>query len=453
MKKNLFCVILSLMLMCLLVVPVSAGFNPETRDSVVVVNTCLDMDGGVYSFSWGTGFFVGVSGEDPQYLVTNHHVIEDFLKYGAGDIVNVKIDDVKMTGRSKIRVYYDSNDFEEAYVVDYDELKDVAILRLASPTGKRVPLKLISPTDSMVGSTVYAVGFPGLAENIFAGATTSWGKSDASVTSGTFSRLFTTSGTGQVNVQIDCVIRHGNSGGPVVNTDGAALGIATWSVSNSETAEAVNYAVSIDEAISLLKLHDVDIEIVSAASGGSAVQDPSVPGDGGTNDGGVDKPDSPVVIQKKDNTVLYIVIGVLAVVAAAIAVLIVVLKKRPAKGGGGQIPYTGPAPSPRSGMIRSLAEQHRGLSVPIQGGQAIIGRVRGECAIVFAEGTPGVSGRHCSVSFDPGTGEFILTDLKSTYGTFLENGTRLTPGVPYRLRSGDRFYLGDRANMLTVGAE
>ena len=69
----------------------------------------------------------------------------------------------------------------------------------------------------MVGSTIYAVGYPGLAENVFADATTTWGPSDVSVTSGSISRLLTTSGTGQMRLQIDCVIRHGNSGGPLVN--------------------------------------------------------------------------------------------------------------------------------------------------------------------------------------------------------------------------------------------
>ena len=30
------------------------------------------------------------------------------------------------------------------------------------------------------------------------------------------------------------------------------------------------------------------------------------------------------------------------------------------------------------------------------------------------------------------------------------NGQRLTPNVPYRLRAGDSFYVGDPANVLRV---
>ena len=32
----------------------------------------------------GTGFFVGKSGEDPTYIVTNDHVVDDYIKAGEG---------------------------------------------------------------------------------------------------------------------------------------------------------------------------------------------------------------------------------------------------------------------------------------------------------------------------------------------------------------------------------
>ena len=54
------------------------------------------------------------------------------------------------------------------------------------------------------------------------------------------------------------------------------------------------------------------------------------------------------------------------------------------------------------------------------------------------------------MSWSEPTGEFLLTDLKSTYGTFLSGGQKLTPGVPCRLRPGDVFYLGDPENALRV---
>ena len=68
----------------------------------------------------------------------------------------------------------------------------------------------------------------------------------------------------------------------------------------------------------------------------------------------------------------------------------------------------------------------------------------------FREGTPGVSKRHCSVSWNPDTGEFLVTDLNSSYGTYLLNGQRLEPNIPYHLKAGESFYVGENTNVLRV---
>ena len=265
MKKRIVSLALTVILLLAVPLTASADFDPETRNSVVVVETCLELDAGTVSFGWGTGFFVGEEGQDPMYLITNHHVIEPFLESGEGELVQAETTEGVLTGRSKIRVFYDSDDFEEAYPVAYDEIKDLAVLKLGAATSKRTPLPLCSPTDNMVGSTIYAVGYPGLAENVFADATTTWGPSDVSVTSGSISRLLTTSGTGQMRLQIDCVIRHGNSGGPLVNEDGQVLGIAVSSVSDEEDS-SMYYGVNIDEVIPYLKQYDVPYVLQEAGA-------------------------------------------------------------------------------------------------------------------------------------------------------------------------------------------
>ncbi|WP_204791876.1 serine protease [Oscillibacter sp. CU971] len=93
-------------------------------------------------------------------------------------------------------VYYDKDDSEEAYLVDYDAEKDVAILRLTKPTSKRSPLILREPTDDCLGSEVYAVGYP-LASDLTVQAVRSFSKNDATVTTGSVSRLLIESGSGR----------------------------------------------------------------------------------------------------------------------------------------------------------------------------------------------------------------------------------------------------------------
>lgn len=454
MKKKVLTFLLIVTLVWTVPVGASADFDVETRNSVVVVNTCLDLDGGVFSFGWGTGFFVGEPGEDPTYLITNHHVIEPFLENGAGELVQAETTTGTLTGRSKIRVYYSSTEFEEAYTVAYDSSKDLAVLKLGAPTSKREPLTLCSPSDSMVGSEVYAVGYPGLAENIFADATTTWGPSDVSVTSGSVSRLLTTSGTGQRLLQIDCVIRPGNSGGPVVNSDGQAVGVAVSSVSNEEAVE-VYYAVNIDEVIPYLKQYDVPYVEVSQGStvetGDTLSQDPV--------QSGSQNADQPIVADSSTSgnqgvpTALWIVIGV-AVVAVAVVVIFLLLRKNGRKNVSPPAPIPAPpTPPQKTPILRSLAQQHNGMRIPIQGRQILIGTSETECQVVFRSGTPGVSRRHCSLSWDGASGDFILTDLGSSFGTFLENHQRLSQGVPCRLRAGDQFYLGSPENLLRVSLE
>lgn len=52
-----------------------------------------------------------------------------------------------------------------------------------------------------------------------------------------------------------------------------------------------------------------------------------------------------------------------------------------------------------------------------------------------------ISKLHCSINFDAPTGTFLLQDLKSKNGTFI-NGTRMKSGSTERVTSGAKIYLG-----------
>ena len=410
MKQKIWSLALALVLLLSLALPVVAVTANDARNSVVVVSTLLATDAGNVGFGHGSGFFVS-----DQYLVTNHHVIEDFEQYGAGELITMTADGATLSGRAKIRVYYDSGNYEEAFLVGSDSRRDVAILRLSGPTDQRVSLQLKIPTDDMVGSTVYAVGFPGLADNIVADATSSWSKNDSTVTSGTISRMVTQSGTGQRNVQIDCDIKHGNSGGPVIDETGAVIGIATWGFSNNN--ESVNYAVNIEDAMMLMDQYRVPYTMAGeSAQTGSAGN-------------------------------LAFVIGIAAAVLIAASVIAVILRRKK------QIPAPAvPAAPQKVPTVRSLAQVNYGSRAPVSGQPVLIGR-SGACGLRFPNETPGVSGSHCTVQWDTQNGDFIVMDLNSTYGTFLMSGQKLSPNVPCHLRPGDRFYLADQNNTIALELE
>ncbi|MCQ4022114.1 MULTISPECIES: trypsin-like peptidase domain-containing protein [unclassified Ruminococcus] len=493
MKKKILSLVLVLVLVFgISVMPASAA---DTRDGVAVVFVCFEHPdyGWVGYASTGTGFFVGNNGEDPKHLITNQHVIEMYEQLGKGELVNAPAEYLSqnkedagkyVTGRCKIYVYFDSlksGDCVEAYPVESDSVKDLAILKLAAPTSKRRALPLLEPTNDMVGqNNIHAVGFPSVSDNILADSTTSWGLTDATVTGGSITRMFVQSGTGVENLQIDCEINPGNSGGPLVNDDGAVLGVNTklYSDNSDSSTSKLYYAINISEVIPMLNKNNVPYYKYTAESAETQNTNPSdntVSTDSATaiaenssdasntaTDTSAEQaiaaptvtPTEPASDSSTSDsmTVLWIVLAVVFVVlvAGGVIIFLAVNKRKAEKENAEQAAAIAAATPVQTPMLRSLSAQHKGLKVPINSTQVLIGRSKADCAIVFSDNTPGVSGRHCSISYDPATKDFILTDLRSTYGTFLQSGARLTPAVPYRLRSGDKFYLGEVGNMIAV---
>lgn len=84
----------------------------------------------------------------------------------------------------------------------------------------------------------------------------------------------------------------------------------------------------------------------------------------------------------------------------------------------------------------------------VSGINIYIGSDAGRCQLIFPEEEPYVSRCHCVVCSKNSGIELI--DLDSRYGTFLSDGTRLTPNVPVILRSGESFFVGTSNSMISV---
>ncbi|MCH5187700.1 MAG: trypsin-like peptidase domain-containing protein [Oscillospiraceae bacterium] len=398
--KRLTCIILALaLILAFASVGIAAGFKSETLNSVAVVYCIGEQPNGDIKGGQGTGFFIGKSGKSPEYLVTNYHVVSSYID----NKDKTRADGTELSGM--IYVFYENDVYEEAYFVDGNKDADLALLRVNKPTDKRIPLKLMKPTKKIVGKPVYAIGYPDAAEIV--NMISIYGKDDATVTSGTVSRLSTESGKGRRMIQTDAAVNEGNSGGPMVTEEGYAIGINTMGV-NTAIASGINYAVSVDDLIILLKRNNVLFDEVS-----------SFP------------------------WLIVIIAAAVLVILIIAAVVILLLTKNKSK--------KSVSVGPTTPVVQSLAVQHRGMKVRVSGA-VYIGR-DSSCNIVFENKTPGVSKRHCLLSYDAASGEYLLTDLGSSFGTFLANGSRITPNVPVRLRSGDSFYLGEMGNMLRVETE
>lgn len=442
-KKSIFSLVLVVVLLIASILPASAAFDASHRQSVAYIMSIVVADNGAERIgdAGGTCFFIGEEGKDPEYLVTNHHVVERFIEnLGMGKYTNYSVTDTEtgevkesFSGHAQIRVYFDSDSYEQAYLVDYieHEKDDLALLRLDKPTSLRKPVTLTKPTEDMIGSKVYTLGFPGVADRVldFRPVST-YDFTDATVTDGSIGRITTTSGTGVERVYHSCETSGGNSGGPLMTEDGYVIGVHNASASG----EDLKFAISTRNLLTMLNKNDVDY-ILADNSGTDPTNDTEVP------------TTEPIPPEPKPVNV-GIIIGAVVLVAVIAVLVVLLLKKNKTK--TPNEPKTVAGSSATSAYIRSLSAQHRGMRVEVKDNQILIGRSKADCAITFQEGTPGISSRHCSVSFDKATGDFILTDLRSSYGTYLENGQKLTPGVAYKLRSGDKFYLGEADNLLCV---
>ena len=180
-----------------------------------------------YGKSVGTGFIINKSG----YLLTNYHVIE-------------RTDDIRVK-------LADGRDFV-AQVVGVDEKTDVALLKIDAP--QPLPVAPLGDSDKLrVGEWCIAIGNP-------------YGEFERSVTAGIVSAVGRNNvkPTGKEDlyanfIQTDAAINLGNSGGPLINSNGEVIGIASAIYRRPGTpdyhdAQNISFAIPINMAKALIPL-------------------------------------------------------------------------------------------------------------------------------------------------------------------------------------------------------
>ena len=394
----------------------------EARNGIVMVYATVYDNEGNSEAGMGTGWAIGTPGQPIQYIVTNGHVVNKAYTYPRYDS--------SLYG-GEIDVFFSAaeNDYVKAKVVYFSpqEEKDIAILQLPSPTDKRTALTLRDSGDIKIGDTAYALGYPGNSSQRQDFAT--YDIDDITITRGIISKRTTTSFSTYEAFQMDVSIAPGNSGGPLVDEKGNVIGINVAGAIDPNTGLSLgmNYAIIINE---LTKILDVErIPYTLSGSGFSLFHGPG-------------------------STVL-LLLGILLIAAGAFFFR----KERKAANGAASGSSRNPVPSGAAGsssahaILRGMTGSYAGQSFDLLKGKVTIGRDPAFCNIVYEKSTPGISSRHCQISYNPGEGCFVLTDLGSSYGTFLGNGKKLAPNVPEKLYAGDTFFLCDPANRFLVAKE
>ncbi|MEZ5226253.1 MAG: trypsin-like peptidase domain-containing protein [Acidimicrobiales bacterium] len=196
----------------------TAAVVAAVEPSVVSIETVVSSGRGRWAVT-GTGAGTGVILDAEGHVLTNAHVIE-----GASEISVTIGDDVR-----------------SATVVGSDTAADVAVLLLDDPTGIR-PATLAT-TSAAVGDDVIAVGNALALEG---GLTVNRG-----IVSAIDRSIDTSSGTMAGLLQTDAAISSGNSGGPLVDTNGRVIGINTAVAASGSGVQASNigFVIPIDQAL------------------------------------------------------------------------------------------------------------------------------------------------------------------------------------------------------------
>ncbi len=139
----------------------------------------------------GSGFVVDRQGD----IVTNDHVVQD---------------------ASNVRVGFSGGATYPAKVVGADASTDLAVIHVQAPPAILQPLQFADSSQAEVGDTVYAIGNPfGLDRTMTAGIVSAIGRD-----------IQAPNGLGIPDaIQTDAPINHGNSGGPLLDSEGRVVGI------------------------------------------------------------------------------------------------------------------------------------------------------------------------------------------------------------------------------------
>jgi serine protease Do len=167
-------------------------------------------------YSVGSGFIIDRSG----YILTNAHVIDN---------------------AAKIVVRLNSGEEFNATLTGTDEETDLAVLKIDA--GRPLtPLRLADSNRVRVGDWVLAVGSPfGLSRTVTAGIVS---QVQRETPDGSAFQRF---------IQTDAAINRGNSGGPLVNMDGEAIGINSQIATTTGDYNGVGFALPSTEAANVAK--------------------------------------------------------------------------------------------------------------------------------------------------------------------------------------------------------
>lgn len=390
------------------------GSRQEAVNGVVsILASALPIDR-MNSWATGSGFGVGQAGKPTKYFVTNRHVVTD----QNGNICNyvyIMLEDGALSyylTETSLEYQYDESKIIRCKVLypknSDPEYPDVAVIEADRVVTERIALPLKSGWNMTQGDTIYAMGFPGSADDTFGVRSVnsstylqevSASTSGVTVTQGVISRTVAIHDEGDTTAfQHTAESNHGNSGGPLVTEDGYVVGIHTFGFNRADNGVSeYRGALYVDYAMQKLDALGLSYDQYSKTSVSAA----------------------------NWIWIAAAAVGVLAIIGTAVYFMV----DNPAP--------PAPAPSTPGGKpayrLQGLAGVYAGKRYPIDH-TIRIGRDPARNSLVYPTSEKKISGKHCALLLKNDV--LYIRDNNSKNGTFV-NGKRLAPNAAMRLRVND----------------
>ena len=161
----------------------------------------------------------------------------------------------------------DSSSTEDIILATFNQLpesligtlrkKDIALAKVNKPEHEDYPfIELEDPEIVTLGGSITIIGFPSNAHNT--AAYSERASMISTITKGTISAIKLNPTNEFKIVQFDASISGGNSGGPVINSSGKVVALATWGL-NSKGSAIYNAGTFVEEAQKLISKNNVKI--------------------------------------------------------------------------------------------------------------------------------------------------------------------------------------------------
>jgi S1-C subfamily serine protease len=175
----------------------------------IAVTTSSNSPLGQQQRGQGSGFVYDTQG----HIVTNEHVVD---------------------GATAISVTFWNGAVHKARLIGTDPSTDLAVIDVDAPSSMLHPIAVGDSSKLEVGDGVVAIGSPyGLEETVTSG-----------IVSALHRQMQSRSGfTINDSIQTDAAINHGNSGGPLLNSQGQVVGINAQIKSDSGGSDGVGFAI------------------------------------------------------------------------------------------------------------------------------------------------------------------------------------------------------------------